>query len=488
MLFNSHAFLLVFLPLTLLVLRAAEHTLGRASAHAVLLLASLVFYGYSAPQHLPLLCASIAANHVFGRVVARAAGAAATSLLAAAVALNLLVLAAFKYGPQLSVALGLPPPGMAIADTALPIGLSFFTIQQIAYLVYCYRTRTSEEAPVQYGLFVALFPQLIAGPIVYYEMIRPQLRELSSSAATRLMRDQGATLLAIGLAKKVIVAEYAERVALPYLLQDVPMSWADAWGICLAIGIRSYFDASAYADMAVGLGLLLGLRFPVDFDAPLKATSLIEFWQRWRITLTAFLMSHVFRPIARGRTRVVSARIRLQLALMATFVLSGIWHGSGWTVALWGALHGAMMVANYAVRRRRRPRGGAAARWTGRLATNAFVIASLPLLYAGSEPALALRLYTAMFDFATGGWSPSIYSPFNVAALVAVTFVVWRFPTSQDLVGYRSPIPALAVAHEPVPAGYCWTRWRVAPVLFGAGSAIVLMMLDAPTAFVYFRF
>ncbi len=338
MLFNSPVFLLVFLPLTLIAFyRAQIH--GPRRTNLVLLAASIVFYGWWNPANLPLIAASILGNYWLGL---RLAASGSGRLLAAGVAFNLALIGFFKYADFFVANVNaLTGAQIALLGIVLPLGISFFTFQQIGYLVECRRHRTPDRDPVSYALFVLFFPQLIAGPIVQHKDLAPQFRQ-SHHAVGPEMFAQGLFLLMVGLAKKVVVADNLAPWADPAFANPADLHLLDAWTAVLAYTLQIYFDFSAYSEMAMGLGYLFGMRIPQNFDAPYKSASITEFWRRWHMTLGQFLREYLYIPLGgnrRGLPRTVAA-------LVVTMFLGGLWHGAAWTFVLWGLLHGAFLIAH----------------------------------------------------------------------------------------------------------------------------------------------
>jgi alginate O-acetyltransferase complex protein AlgI len=341
MLFNSYEFLFVFLPVTLSIfhiLRQLRPTL----AVYWLLICSLAFYGYWNPLFLPLLVGSIAANYTIGCLLWRRHR---RPLLWAGVALNIVVLAVFKYAHFVADnILGPDHVPEFIAGIVLPLAISFFTFQQIAFLVDVWRGRTAPRRWDTYALYVTFFPHLIAGPIVRHQQLEPQLRRIGDPRRHigRLVLI-GLILVVIGLSKKVILADslapYADAV-FDIAAQGYEIGMFDAWFGTLAYTLQLYFDFSGYSDMAIGLALMCGLRMPVNFWSPYKATNIVEFWRRWHITLSAFFRDYVYVPL--GGSRAGPARRSLNLLLVMALV--GLWHGAGWTFLLWGLYHGMLLV------------------------------------------------------------------------------------------------------------------------------------------------
>jgi alginate O-acetyltransferase complex protein AlgI len=348
MLFNSYTFLFLFLPVAL----AGAFVLARyrtSFAVAWLVLASLFFYGWWSWRHVPLLVASIAFNYVVGEAIARRGGKAggrAFGFLWAGIAVNLAVLGYFKYaGFLVANADALLGTGMRLEAIVLPLGISFFTFTQIAYLVDVYRDPV-RYGVVPYALFVSYFPHLIAGPILHHREMMPQFAASTSYRLDYANLSAGLTIFAIGLFKKTVLADGIAPYAGPVFVEAsrgyAPGS-VEAWGAAIAFGLQLYFDFSAYSDMAVGLSKMLGIRMPVNFESPYKATSIIEFWRRWHMTLSRFLRDYLY--IALGGNR--RGAMRRYANLFVTMLLGGLWHGAAWTFVLWGAAHGAFLAINH---------------------------------------------------------------------------------------------------------------------------------------------
>ena len=346
MLFNSFIFLFAFLPLVLAAFYASRAWVSARASITVLLLASLVFYAYWNPEYLVLLLVSITVNYLFGRRLA--ASGASKPLLVAGITLNLVFLGYFKYMDFLigsaNALFGLSIEAMGII---LPLAISFFTFQQIAYLVDCYRHQAQEPDFLSYCLFVTFFPQLIAGPIVHHKEMMPQIASMAKrDPRFRPRFAAGVTLFIIGLFKKVVIADNFAVYASQYYdtVGTGAIHMVDAWVAALSYHFQIYFDFSGYSDMAIGLGLLFGITLPINFNSPYKARSIIDFWRRWHMTLSRFLRDYLY--ISLGGNRNGEARRYVNLAL--TMVLGGLWHGAAWSFVVWGALHGTYLLINHA--------------------------------------------------------------------------------------------------------------------------------------------
>ncbi|MCC7045821.1 MAG: MBOAT family protein [Alphaproteobacteria bacterium] len=380
MLFHTQAFLLAFLPLTL----AAYYALAGWGAWRrwTTIAASLVFYGYWDWRLIPLLVGSVVANWLLSMLPPRLPLRAVVVL---GVAANLLLLGVFKYADfavaSVEALVGLRHDPFGIV---LPLGISFFTFQQISYLVDLGRGEAPRYRFADYALWVALFPHLIAGPIIRHHEIIEQfkLEPRRSGLAERLAR--GFVLLTLGIGKKVLLADPLARLADPIFQaasEGRAVGLVDGWCAGLAFALQIYFDFSGYSDMAMGLGLLLGLMLPLNFLAPYRATSIRDFWRRWHITLSRFLRDYLYIPMGGNRL----GRLGRAGATLATMLLGGLWHGAGWTFVAWGGLHGAALALNqaWAGQRRRIPA------WLGWLLTMLVVVAGFVLFRASSFPAAA---------------------------------------------------------------------------------------------------
>jgi D-alanyl-lipoteichoic acid acyltransferase DltB (MBOAT superfamily) len=340
MLFNSQVFILLFLPSAAVAYYASR---TRAARAIVLLVASTLFYAWWDPRFVPMIAASVLGNwwlaHRFLRV-------RTSFIVGAGVALNLLLLGIFKYadfaGGTVCALAGCEHRAW---DFVLPLGVSFFTFEQISYLVDLRRGRAPPYRLLDYANFVSFFPHLIAGPIVRHHELIPQFDVDPHDARTFERLGRGGVLFVLGLCKKVFLAdEYApevDRIFGDAAAGTIPGTW-DAWHAALAFTLQLYFDFSAYTDMAIGLAVMFAIQLPINFDRPYAALSIREFWRRWHITLSRFLRDYVYIPLGGSRQSFMATA----LAILVTMLLCGLWHGAGWTFVAWGGLHGAAIVAN----------------------------------------------------------------------------------------------------------------------------------------------
>jgi D-alanyl-lipoteichoic acid acyltransferase DltB (MBOAT superfamily) len=351
MVFSAYPFLLIFLPLTLIGFYALRAAGWRRMSVSFLLLASLIFYGAWSRQHLALLLASIVANYCCGRYAASSApeGRRRLAMIAAVIG-NLSLIFWFKYldfaGSNLAALTG---ADWTFRNILLPLGISFFTFQQIAYLVDCYKTRDGERSFRDYALFVTFFPQLIAGPIVHHRYTRPQFAALASGRLNADYVPYGVMIFAMGLAKKTLIADPIARAIDPLWAAAAagdPVGAAAAWTAMIGYTLQIYFDFSGYCDMAIGLGLMVGVRLPVNFNSPYRAKSIIDFWRRWHMTLSAFLRDYVYIPLGGNKGGAI---FRLR-NIFLTMLIGGVWHGAAWTFVIWGAIHASLITLNHAAR------------------------------------------------------------------------------------------------------------------------------------------
>jgi len=348
-LFNSYAFLLLFLPVTLAACFWLARRRGPHAATLWLVFASLFFYGWWDARYVPLLVASVAFNYGAGRALVRSAGRRARIVLGLAIAVDLGVLGYFKYAGFLGAGVSsLTGTSLDFGHIVLPLGISFFTFTQIAYLVDVYREPARYDA-ARYALFVTYYPHLIAGPILHHREMMPQFGNPTAFRCDSANLAAGLTIFAIGLFKKVMLADSIAAYVAP-VFDNAAGGYAptllEAWGAVLAYGLQLYFDFSGYSDMAIGLSKMLGVKLPLNFDSPYKAASIIEFWRRWHMTLSRFLRDYLYIPLGGSR----HGPLRRYFNLFVTMLLGGLWHGAGWTFVAWGAAHGFFLAVNHAWR------------------------------------------------------------------------------------------------------------------------------------------
>src|SRR5882757_2247534 len=349
MLFNSCQFIFLFLPIALIgyfVLGKSGNKFGNLAPVIWLALASLVFYAMSNWQFVLLLLASIAFNYIIGfwLISERLRAVPRFTVLTIGVAGDLLVLGTFKYAGFLSATLNAIFSTGLTVDILLPVVISFYPFTQIAFLVDAYRGKVAHYALPHYALFVTYFPHLIAGPILHHKDMIPQFEAAESKAPNPHLILCGLMIFAIGLFKKTGLADGIQPLVALAFSSEASPSFDQAWIGALAYTFQLYFDFSGYSDMAIGISLMFGIFLPLNFNSPYKATSIVDFWRRWHMTLSQFLRDYLYIPLGGNR----HGRVLRYVNLMITMVLGGLWHGAAWTFVVWGALHGIYLCINHA--------------------------------------------------------------------------------------------------------------------------------------------
>ena len=513
MLFNSFTFLFGFLPAAVIVYWCLL-AFRRTAAIAFLALASLVFYSWWDVRYLPLFCGSILFNYGMGHLIARARvgqPGKARGLLAFAIAADLAVLGYFKYiGLFADAFASLTGISAAIPAVVLPLGISFFTFTQITYIVDSLKGKVQERGFWNYVLFVSYFPHQVAGPILHHAEMMSQFRTVRFDPRLTQYLVVGISIFALGLFKKVVLADsfapYADAV-FAAAESAQPIGLLEAWGGALGYYFQLYFDFSGYSDMAIGLSLLFGVRLPLNFDSPYKATSIIDFWRRWHITLSRFLRDYLYVPLGGNR----KGGARRYLNLLITMLLGGLWHGAGYTFILWGGLHGAYLMVNHAWRaaatRYRlvevidRSRGWPLFAWL--ITTLAVVVAwvffraqslggagqLLAAMFDGSRIILPQRLAMLGEGFAYAPvWLARVGDQGTLAMMLLLGFaIVLALPNTISLFRTFSP----TVGGDPEPAGRLSFSWRPSlgwAACLGLLLAFAVSRISDGARFLYFNF
>lgn len=346
MLFPTFEFVFAFLPLSL-SLYWMTFLYRRGESIRVMLAISVVFYFLPNWLHGHIIIASILVNFVLSKYVQKT-GQYAKYFLVLGIIYNLAVIGYYKYSFFFGeIFYYLTDVDMGMTKFILPVGISFYTFQQIAYLVDCYKEKNVDYSFWHYSLFVTFFPQLIAGPIVHHKELLPQMMRLKNLGFNAEWFAAGVFIFIIGLAKKLLLADNLEVLAtevFSHADKGEYISSFAAWAGALSYTLQLYFDFSAYSDMAIGLGLMFGIRLPVNFLSPYQSESITEFWRRWHITLSAFLRDYLYIPLGGNRSGAFS-RYR---NLMLTMLIGGLWHGAGFNFIIWGGLHGLYLMVNHA--------------------------------------------------------------------------------------------------------------------------------------------
>lgn len=486
MLFNSYTFLVAFLPLTLLVYFAVGKWAPRHTV-ALLCLSSLVFYAWWDIRYLLLIAASIGFNFLAGSKLLKMsirAGPLHTRrlLLALSVAANLALLGFYKYADFFIASVNsLTGQHLHMLQIVLPLGISFFTFTQIAFLVDASKGQVESLSATNYGLFVTFFPHLVAGPILHHREMMPQFEEGKAAHFNESNFALGLYLLCIGLAKKLLIADQFAPLANTGFDNWQSLDAAAAWLTSLSYTIQLYFDFSGYTDMALGLAWMFNIRLPQNFNSPYKATTIQDFWRRWHMTLSRFLRDYLYIPLGGDR----GGRWKTLRNVFLTFLLGGLWHGAAWTFVVWGALHGAALV----LQRLWGWAGLKMSNWQGWLVTFAFVNFAW-VYFRATTIAQANGITLRMFGFVDSG--ASNMGPTQLSQLAA--------EKSQGLFGSHSAPLFLVLTVLGATLALSWLApnsiamsarfrpsiWRA--TLAGLTLGFCLLTLHRPTEFLYFNF
>lgn len=522
MLFNSYIFLLIFLPVTCVgFFQIGRHSQSLAALW--MFFCSLFFYGWWNPAYVGLLLTSIIFNYSVGLALTKTTSkrrqGQRTGLLSFGIAVDLVLLGYYKYThfvvSNVNSWLGL---GWYFESIILPLGISFFTFTQIAFLVDAYRGEVRETNFVHYGLFVTYFPHLIAGPVLHHKEMMPQFKLAATYRLGWENLSVGLTIFALGLFKKVILADgvapYSNEV-FDAVKDGNTVTFVEAWVGALAYSFQLYFDFSGYSDMAIGLSRIFGIWLPLNFNSPYKAHNIIDFWRRWHMTLSRFLRDYLY--FALGGNRRGAARRYVNLFL--TMLLGGIWHGAGWTFFFWGALHGAFLIVNHAWHRLREWFGVGNSSGSGIAAAGSQILTFLAVCFAWVffradtlDSALAIingliGLNGVVLPKGLEGLIPSsavaIIKSFNgdfgtlrfingglgggnmvFGWIIGLWLLVWFGPNTQEIMGGFRP------ALEPVTVTAS-LRWRPSTISFlvvGGGLFYALIEMGKVSEFLYFQF
>ncbi|MGI9464458.1 MAG: MBOAT family O-acyltransferase, partial [Aestuariivirgaceae bacterium] len=447
-----------------------------------ILLASLVFYGWWNPVYVPLLISSIVVNYLAGTYLATA-GVYRRAIMIAGIAFNLGLLGFFKYAGFIAFNVNaLPGVALPVPSIVLPLAISFFTFQQIAFLVDAYRGIVGRVAPLNYAVFVSFFPQLIAGPIVHHKEMMPQFAQRQQLVdASRLA--SALSIFTIGLFKKTVIADGLAPTANLVFSQaenGSAMSALEAATGTLSYSFQLYFDFSGYSDMAIGLALLIGIRLPVNFRSPYKAASITEFWRCWHITLSRFLRDYLYIPLGGNR----KGRSRRYVNIMITMLLGGLWHGAGWTFAIWGALHGVLLLVHQFWQTIAGPRLGVSLPRPLATAITFVAVAFCWIFFRAETLDGALNIVTALTHLGAAVSSDDIrrlfgtgtHGPLYTAGLLALAFAV----------AFGAPNAASYHLDQNSTRTF---RADIAHLLFIVGLWVgIVVTLGASSEFLYFQF
>lgn len=471
MVFSSHLFVYYFLPTALLV----YYALPRRGRHLWLTLASYFFYGWANPAFMALMFVSTAIDYVCGRKIGALSEERVRprrAWLIAAMVSNLALLGFFKYfnfaldsynALLAAVGLGHLQPDIALR-VALPLGISFYTFQSMSYSLDIYRGRARPlESVIDFALYVSLFPQLVAGPIIRFSELADQLRERTH---TFEKFSRGVAFFSLGMAKKILLANPCGFAA-DAAFNAGSVNVLDAWTGAVAYAFQIYFDFSGYSDMAVGLGLMFGFVFPKNFDSPYRAQSITDFWRRWHISLSTWLRDYLYLPL--GGNQKGPRRTYVNLAIV--MLLGGLWHGAAWNFVVWGGIHGLWLAAERAMGKR-----SLYSAWPRplRVALTFFGVLITWVFFRAADLPAAGRYLASMFGL--GDAQPGadligaiLYTPHSLVSLGIAALVIWGAPQTWD-----------------------WTRRLTLPKALAAFACLLLSLVAMGSQgfnpFIYFNF
>ena len=511
MLFNSFVFIFVYLPVVIVIFFFLGRQKNRAWASAWLALASLIFYGYWDYRYLPLLLASIAFNYWAGSCILQAVIPVRKYWLVFAVVLNLLLLAYFKYANFfLSTISFLGSTHFDAMDIVLPIGISFYTFTQIAFLVDTYQGKVKEYSFIHYVLFVTYFPHLIAGPVLHHKEMMPQFADDRTYLPKGDNIAVGLSIFVIGLSKKILIADNIAPLANPVFSPDAHPQLIEAWIGALAYTFQLYFDFSAYSDMAIGLSRLFGVKLPLNFNSPYKAKNISDFWRKWHMTLSRFLRDYLYIPLGGSRTGSFN-RYR---NLMATMLLGGLWHGAGWTFIVWGGLHGIYLVVNHSwqfVMSKTKIRTGAIWAVSSQLITFLAVVVAW-VFFRAPDIQTAIDLLGAMVGLNgvslprgfehSASWFQYLpislsfngiqwidFSGVGVPILLTAMLIAWFAPNTQEMLAQYEP--CLEKISAPNSGFSSYARWapsKLWGIIFSIVFVVCVLNMNQVSEFLYFQF
>jgi alginate O-acetyltransferase complex protein AlgI len=522
MLFNSYLFIFLFLPiifgLFLLIKRANYPKL----ITLWLIAASLFFYSWWSPLYVMLLIFSVLFNFTIGTLINNVDKRPHIhkKFLIIGIVGNLVILCYYKYtGFFANTFNDLFGSQFNLGKIVLPLAISFFTLQQVSYLIDAYRGEAKHFDFISYAASVTFFPHLIAGPIVRYRDLVPQFSLAAvSKRYNTLDLVVGLTIFSIGLFKKVILGDTIAvhaNTAFAGVAAGAQATFLEAWGAVMAFNFQIYFDFSGYSDMAIGLARIFGIRLPINFNSPYKAVNFVDFWRRWHITLTMFMRDYLYFPLGGSRKGVP----RQYLNIMIIMLIIGLWHGAGWTFVLWGGLHGLYIVINHLWLSWRRRWGHdlTPPTWYGtvcaRCLTMAALLVSVAIFRADNLhtawsmikgmvgchgvvlPVYHLRaLGLAYWEPVLAGWhiqvgSTSMLGPYPLEGMLLCWLIVWFLPNTQEIMSRAEP--ALHYQLQASEGTWTWLRWRPTPIwalVCGILATSALIMIAKPNPFLYYQF
>jgi len=511
-LFNSYIFVLLFMPVVVAGYFLAGSRMQRQLSIAWLVAASLFFYAWWNPIYLVLIVGSALFNFAIGRQLGQRAESGARyalPLLVTGITTNLLLLGYFKYANFfVDNVNALTGSSFELAPIFLPLAISFFTFQQISYLVDAYKQETRDYNFLHYMLFVTFFPQLIAGPIVHHSEMMPQFDDDETYKLKRRNIELGLSIFSVGLFKKVILADNIALFSTPVFQAadaGATLSMAESWFGATAFGLQVYFDFSGYSDMAIGAARIFGVKLPINFYSPYKALNIPELWRRWHMTLTRLITAYIYMPLSinqarraivggAGETRVFWQSVAYPA--MVTFVLVGLWHGAGWNYVIFGAFQGVFMIANNLWRDFRKQRLGhklkestLAGRVAARGLTAACFIFSLTYFKAATTTG-AVTMTSAMLGFDGIALNTDYISAKDFVLYATLYFaIIFLLPNTQQLFGKFEP--SLEPEHREPLTWLESIRWKpdvIWALVCAAMFVAALLSMSKVSEFIYFQF
>lgn len=492
MLFNSLEFILLFLPIAVF----GYYQLGKFShllAVLWLTMLSVFFYAYWSLESLPILIGSIVLNFFYGVALTRFMGLTKKVILILGIISNLLCLGYYKYVDFFiqninSVNSTLGFNLLELKHLVLPIGISFFTFTQIAYLMDVYLGKVKNDRWLEYALFVTFFPHLIAGPIIHHRDVMPQFNNSLTSRFEYKKIMEGMVLFGVGLTKKVLIADSMAVYANNFYQQIsiAPSDVFSAWMGTLAYSFQLYFDFSGYSDMALGLGLLFGIVLPINFNSPYKAASIIDFWQRWHISLTKYIGEYLYNPICLRLTRIGLGRSKyieffylFVIPTIVTFAIIGLWHGPSWSYVVFGLYHGVLISLNHAWRK---IVGINLPHWLNWFIT--FMVVNLGfVLFRSGDLDLAFKVFASLFGAGEQlfSWNHQIFMKI-IGCLLAVKFL----PSTALM--FKQGVGAFFHEITLIRRSPPWVATIFTPFILGVLFAVCLVSLTKTTEFLYYQF
>lgn len=486
MLFNSYSFIFLFLPITLFLYFQLNRITSFKVAQCWLVVASLFFYGWWNPIYLILILSSMIFNYIIGmKITKQIVTRKKYYLLFFGVTANLLLLGYFKYADFFLLNINIIfTTEIPLLNLALPLAISFFTFQQIAYLVDSYKEKTKEYDFLTYALFVTFFPQLIAGPIVHHKQMLPQFNEKNRFFNSNNF-SLGLFVFSLGLFKKVVIAD---KLAVPatygFDIAD-SLDLVNAWFTSLSYTFQLYFDFSGYTDMAIGLALLFNIKLPVNFNSPYKSLNIQDFWRRWHITLSTFLRDYIYIPLGGSRKN----NSNTYRNLLITFILGGLWHGAGWNFILWGGLHGLALVIHRAWQLHINIKLN---KWLSWFITFNFINITW-VFFRAKDWNSALKVLQGMFDFTNFSvtekyqWLVDFFSSYNITINRVNEYILFEVESNIAVYILLSFILVLFFRNTSERIENFSFSWRTS-VYSALCFSVALLFINKNSEFLYFNF